>query len=116
MQELCVVPSFNRPAVSNDNPYSEAVFRTLRYHPRYPRQLFKSLPHARAWMHGFVRWYNNKALLTHRRKVYEAARARYPEWWTGAVRNWARIDVVHLNPEKRHTVSEMSETTLKKVT
>lgn len=135
MQQLGVVPSFSRPAVSDDNPYSEALFRTLKYRPHYPRRLFKDLHHARAWMQGFVRWYNtehrhsairfvtpeqrhngqDKALLARRREVYETARARHPERWSGSVRNWARIDVVHLNPEKRHTVSRTSETTLKKV-
>lgn len=135
MQQLGVVPSFSRPAVSDDNPYSEALFRTLKYRPHYPRRLFKDLHHARAWMQGFVRWYNtehrhsairfvtpeqrhngqDKALLARRHEVYEAARARHPQRWSGAVRSWARIDVVHLNPEKGHAVSEMSETTLKRV-
>ena len=40
------------------------------------------------------------ALLAHRVKVYEAARARHPERWSGATRNWKPVLIVHLNPEK----------------
>lgn len=134
LRELGVAPSFSRPAVSDDNPYSEALFRTLKYHPQYPRNAFKSLQHARIWMAGFVRWYNTEhrhsairfvtpeqrhcgadgVLLAQRRAVYEAARARNPQRWSGSIRNWSRIDVVHLNPEKGHTTPHTSEPTLKR--
>jgi len=119
LRELGVAPSFSRPAVSDDNPYSESLFRTLKYRPQYPRQSFKSLAHARAWAARFVRWYNtehrhsairfvtpeqrhcgaDQAMLAARRTVYEAARARNPHRWSGTVRNWSRLDVVHLNPQ-----------------
>jgi putative transposase len=36
LQRLGVMPSFSRPAVSNDNPYSESLFKTLKYRPKYP--------------------------------------------------------------------------------
>src|SRR5690606_32921530 len=94
LRELGVAPSFSRPAVSDDNPYSEALFRTLKYRPQYPRKPFNSLQHARTWVAKFVRWYNtehrhsairfvtpeqrhggvDEALLARRRAVYEAAR------------------------------------------
>ncbi|MDR4652069.1 MAG: hypothetical protein MRJ52_06690 [Nitrosomonas sp.] len=43
MQKLGVVPSFSRPSVSNDNPYSEALFRTMKYAPTYPSKPLKTL-------------------------------------------------------------------------
>ena len=119
LRELGVTPSFSRPAVSDDNPYSEALFRTLKYRPQYPRHPFASLQQARAWVTRFVHWYNQEhrhsairfvtpeqrhqgldtALLAHRQTVYAAARACAPQRWSGPLRNWSRIDVVHLNPD-----------------
>src|SRR5690606_4352529 len=115
-----VSPSFSRPAVSDDNPYSEALFRTLKYRPQYPRQPFSSLQQARVWVARFVRWYNTEhrhgairfvtpeqrhsgldaAWLAQRRAVYEAAPQRHPPRRSGSVRNWSRVNVVHLNPDK----------------
>ncbi len=43
LQQLGVIPSFSRPSVSNDNSYSEALFRTLKYRPEYPEQAFANL-------------------------------------------------------------------------
>lgn len=120
LRELGVTPSFSRPAVSDDNPYSEALFRTLKYRPQYPRKPFSSLQHARAWVAQFVRWYNmehrhsairfvtpeqrhcglDAAMLAQRHAVYETARRDAPHRWSGPTRNWSRIDVVHLNPDK----------------
>ena len=47
LQRLGVVPSFSRPSVSDDNPYSESLFRTLKYTPAYPSKPFESLAAAR---------------------------------------------------------------------
>ena len=58
MQRLGVVPSFSRPNVSNDNPFSESLFRTMKYVPEYPRSGFASLEAARTWVAAFVQWYN----------------------------------------------------------
>lgn len=119
LQALGVAPSFSRPAVSNDNPYSESLFKTLKYRPRYPRQPFASLLAARQWASEFVQWYNHehrhsamgfvtpgqrhagvdKALLLRRSAVYEAAKRRHPPRWSGATRNWQPVRIVHLNPE-----------------
>ncbi|MCU7898476.1 MAG: DDE-type integrase/transposase/recombinase, partial [Candidatus Thiodiazotropha sp. (ex Lucinoma aequizonata)] len=41
LQRLGVVPSFSRPSVSNDNPYSESLFRTMKYTPAFPSKSFK---------------------------------------------------------------------------
>lgn len=129
LQELGVMPSFSRPSVSNDNPYSEALFRTLKYRPEYPEQPFADLSAARAWVLGFVDWYNRKhlhsaiqfvtpeqrhtgqdiAILAERQCVYEQARSKNPARWSGAIRNWKPIKEVHLNPEKDKTETEVNK-------
>lgn len=121
LKDLGVIPSFSRPAVSNDNPYSESLFKTLKYRPAYPQRPFENLLAARQWVAGFVQWYNHEhrhsairfvtpaqrhagldtALLRERSSVYEAAKARHPERWSGATRNWQCIPVVHLNPDNQ---------------
>src|ERR1017187_798001 len=53
-------PKNSRPAVSNDNPYSESLFKTLKYHHAYPRQPFENLLAARQWVGSFVPWYNHE--------------------------------------------------------
>lgn len=118
LQWLGVVPSFSRPHVKDDNPYSESLFRTLKYRPSYPRRPFHSVDQARVWVASFVRWYNHKhchsairyvtpaqrhagqdeAILTKRRRVYERARRRRPSRWTGRTRNWTPVNAVFLNP------------------
>ncbi len=120
LQRLGVVPSFSRPAVSNDNPYSEALFRTVKYTPAYPDGPFTGLDAARAWVADFVTWYNEQhchsairfvtpgqrhrgeeqAVLQQRTAVYENARAQHPSRWSGAIRNWTPIGPVSLNPGK----------------
>lgn len=120
LQELGVIPSFSRPSVSNDNPYSESLFRTLKYRPAYPERPFADLPAARAWVQGFVGWYNHEHLhsairfvtpqqrhtgqdveiLARRKRVYEQARSKHPGRWSGEIRNWEPIKKVQLNPEK----------------
>src|SRR5450830_376958 len=127
LQALGVMPSFSRPAVSNDNPYSESLFKTLKYRPAYPRRAFETLMAARQWVGTFVHWYNEEhrhsainfvtpaqrhagldgALLRKRIAVYEAAKARHPERWSGATRNWEPIRIVHLNPDQH--VAKKSE-------
>jgi putative transposase len=49
----------NRPYVSNDNPYSESAFRTMKYRPTYPG-MFDDLDHARAYVDVYVQWYNTE--------------------------------------------------------
>ena len=120
LQKLGVVPSFSRPSVSNDNPYSEALFKTLKYHPSYPDAPFESIENSRAWVLGFVHWYNevhrhsaikfvtpaqrhrreDKQILARRKKVYLSARKKHSQRWSGSVRNWQPDNVVYLNPNK----------------
>jgi transposase InsO family protein len=120
MRTLGIVPSLSRPRVSNDNPYSEALFRTLKYVPQYPGR-FNDVRQARDYFEQFVHWYNEQhrhsgikfvtpsqrhrgedgALLKKRNSVYTLAKSTYPERWNGrATRNWDRITTVYLNPEK----------------
>jgi putative transposase len=119
LQRLGIVPSFSRPRVSDDNPFSEALFRTLKYRPEFPSKPFQSLQDARAWVAAFVAWYNNEhlhsaigfvtpddrhqgrdaAILAARQAVYQRAQRRHPERWTGDTRNWIAPPVVRLNPE-----------------
>lgn len=121
LQKLGVVPSFSRPRVSDDNPFSEALFRTLKYRPQYPPRAFNSLEEAQAWVDQFVTWYNTvhlhsairfvtpddrhyghePAILANRHRVYQKARQRRPDRWTKDTRNWNPVQLVFLNPEKK---------------
>lgn len=120
LQKLGVVPSFSRPSVSNDNAFSEAVFRTLKYNPGYPDKPFNTLEDARQWVAKFSSWYNNTHrhsalkfvtpaqrhrgedgdILAKRTVVYELAKAKRPERWSGNSRNWEHLKAVTLNPQK----------------
>lgn len=59
LSDLGVDRSHSRPRISNDNPFSEAQFKTLKYRPDFPDQ-FTSLEHARAHCKAFYRWYNHE--------------------------------------------------------
>ena len=59
LADLHVTRSHSRPHVSNDNPYSEAQFKTLKYRPEFPRQ-FGSIEDARAFCAEFYHWYNTE--------------------------------------------------------
>lgn len=120
MDRLGVTASYSRPRVSNDNPFSEALFRTCKYVPTWPRKGFAEIDTARTWVQGFVRWYNTEhrhsalrfvtpeqrhcgqdhQLLAKRSTIYEAARAARPERWSAGTRNWKPMGSVWLNPEK----------------
>jgi putative transposase len=57
--DLGVAASYSRPRVSNDNPFSEAQFKTLKYRPEFPER-FEGLDHARAHLRAFFAWYNEE--------------------------------------------------------
>ena len=120
LYQLGITPSRSRPRVSNDNPYAESVFRTCKYRPGYPENGFKDIFEARRWVLHFVHWYNtqhhhsglnfltphqrhtgmDKAIFARRNAVYEAAKAKHPNRWTGKTRDWSLPAEVWLNPEK----------------
>ena len=122
LQWLGIIPSFSRPSVSNDNPYSEALFKTLKYRPEYPSKPFEDLKAAESWVREFVSWYNfehrhsginfvtpasrhsgeDELILEKRKEVYEEAKKKNPvRWASGKIRNWEPIQEVALNPLKR---------------
>ena len=125
MQMLGVMPSFSRPSVSDDNPFSESLFKTLKYCPIFPEKPFETIEEAKVWMTKFVEWYNNQHLhsgikfvtpadkhqgldikvLQKRVEVYELAKQKKPNRWSQKTRNWDPITKVYLNPlkEKKKT-------------
>lgn len=129
LEKLGVVPSFSRPSVSDDNPYSEALFRTIKYHPTFPMlDKFETILDARQWSEKFVRWYNNehlhsalkfvtpqqrhsgadKTIRANRHLVYQMAKAQYPERWSGQTRDWSLPDTVTLNPNKKNRLDSIA--------
>jgi len=120
LYDLGVTSSFNRPRVSNDNAYAESIFKTCKYRPSYPRSGFKDIGEARQWMMSFVEWYNHHhkhsglkflspvqrhqgldpEIMSKRKEVYEMAKAKNPERWSGSIRNWDLDEIIYLNPEK----------------
>lgn len=120
MEELCITGSHSRPRVSNDNPYSESLFRTMKYCPRWPSEGFKDLQAVRDWVNRFVGWYNNehchsrigfvtpsqrhrgedKDILAMRKEVYRQAKEKHPHRWSGETRKWEHVKEVELNPDR----------------
>ena len=60
LEELGVLRSFSRPRVSNDNPYSESLFRTAKYRPDYQSRPVTSKEAACPWVPSFVDWNNHR--------------------------------------------------------
>ncbi len=122
LESLGVTPSFSRPSVSDDNPYSESLFKTLKYQPNFPMtKKFAGIQDARSLVEKFVVWYNTKHLhsalkfvtplqrhtgedkmiLQKRHEVYVKAKMLHPERWSGKTRNWELSEIVMLNPNKK---------------
>lgn len=119
MDSLGVAYTRSRPSVSNDNPYSEALFKTLKYRVDLPIEPFDDLVQARDFVARLVHWYNeehhhsgisfvtpsqrhaglDQAILLARDAVYKKAKQAHPKRWSGPTRNWAYVDSVNLNPQ-----------------
>jgi putative transposase len=118
--DLGVTRSHSRPSVSNDNPYSEAQFKTMKYGPTYPDR-FASIADAQAWVEGFIRWYNTEhrhsglgllppvvvhhgqalAVSAERQQTLDAAYAAHPERFVrGRPVPPAVPDAVGINPPR----------------
>jgi putative transposase len=117
MTALGVKLSFSRPSVSNDNPFSEALFKTLKYDQLYPSfHRFKDVEECTQWVSAFVTRYNDtlhsgismtspnqrhngedKQLLLQRAIVYDRARAQHPHRWGKKTKSFERIEQVFLN-------------------
>lgn len=130
MQALGVIPSFSRPSVSDDNPFSESLFRTMKYTPAYPGKPFATLDEAWAWVERFVHWYNHQhlhsaigfvtpddrhhgrdiAVLNARHDVYARAREEHPERWSDKTREWDAPAIVALNPREPETKERAANT------
>jgi hypothetical protein len=119
MERLGVMASYSRPHVSDDNPFSESLFRTMKYRPNYPDRPFQSLAEAEEWVKAFVAWYNHQhrhsgigmvspaqrhdgsdhAVRAARRAISVQAAQRHPERWAGrSPRAWKAPSTVALNP------------------
>jgi putative transposase len=102
MADLGITKSHSRPSVSNDNPYSESQFKTMKYRPEFPER-FGSIEHARAFSQTFFPWYNTEhyhsglglmtpedvhygrgeRIIEARKEVLLAAYERHPERFKG---------------------------------
>ncbi|OSP51604.1 IS3 family transposase, partial [Pseudoruegeria sp. SK021] len=129
MEKLGITASYSRPRVSNDNPFSEALFRTCKYRPNWPTKGFATKEDAQAWVKSFASWYNGQhlhsairfvtpnerhsghdsATLASRASLYATARAQKPERWSGKTRNWQPAGPVWLNPENEFSAPEIRD-------
>jgi putative transposase len=126
LADLGVVKTHSRPHVSNDNPFSEAQFRTLKYCPAFPER-FGSLEDARAFCHDFFPWYNTEhhhsglgfltpavvhydlAVTVHaqRTRVLAAAYAAHPERFVKGVPTPADLpNAVWINPPPKKKAAQ----------
>jgi transposase InsO family protein len=116
--DLGITPSYSRPRVSNDNPYSESNFKTLKYRPGSPER-FHMLEEARAYFTELFDWYNERhyhtgialltpsdvhhgrgeAIVAARQRALDAAYAEHPERFVrGAPRHPLPAPAVWINP------------------
>ena len=129
LEKLGIIASYSRPRVSNDNPFSEALFRTCKYRPNWPAKGFATKAEAQAWVKSFAGWYNGEHLhsgirfvtpderhaghdretLASRASLYANAKAQNPERWSGKTRNWQPAGPVWLNPETDMSVPEIRD-------
>ena len=121
LHNLGVEASYSRPGVSNDNPYSESIFRTLKYRPVYPYRGFADIKASRKWVNDFVAWYNGEhrhsglnfitpderhnglgeGIMERRKAVYEKAKASHPDRWSKNIRQMNLPEEVWLNPPSK---------------
>jgi putative transposase len=120
MADLGVTKTHSRPHVSNDNPFSEAQFKTLKYRPDYPDR-FGCQPDARGWAQAFFQWYNYEhhhsalglltpadvhfgraeAVLAQRQQVLAAAYHKHPERFVKGQPTPSQLpQTVWINPPK----------------
>lgn len=122
LERLGVLTSYSRPSVSDDNPYVESLFGTMKTRVGYPKKPFATLEEAQAWVDRFVRWYNEEhrhsalnwvtpmarhtgedhELLRRREETYRRAQKRNPQRWSRDVRDCSPAPAVTLNPRKKN--------------
>ncbi len=120
LYSLGVTNSFSRPRISNDNPFIESFFKTVKYSTKYPGR-FDDINEAREWFAGFLHWYNkehmhsalgyvtpaqrrsgdDKKIFKIRNKTMHSAKKKFPErWGSRKTREWLSESTVILNPDK----------------
>ena len=122
LERLGILASYSRPGVSDDNPYIESLFGTMKSRVGYPKKPFATLDDAQAWVNRFVVWYNEehrhsalnwvtpmarhtgseRELLRRREETYRKARQRHPERWSRDIRDCSPAPAVTLNPRKKN--------------
>ncbi|SET32024.1 integrase core domain-containing protein [Thorsellia anophelis] len=123
LEQLGIIASYSRSAVSNDNAFSESLFGSMKTRKQYPRQGFRDIEEAREWVLSFVYWYNNEHrhsgikyvtpaqrhqgidgdILAKRKEVYRVAKLTFPERWnTRDTRDWDYEDEIVFNPVKEN--------------
>lgn len=119
--QLGIVPSFSRPRVSDDNPFIESFFKTLKYKCGYPHH-FENIEHARKWFADFIHWYNFEhkhsglqfitpmqkrqgkhfRLFANRNEVIRKAREKNPlRWSSDKLHQYKTSEFEILNPEEK---------------
>ena len=126
LADLGVLKTHNRPYTSNDNPYSESQFKTLKYCPEFPGS-FGCIEDAKSFLRGFLHWYNcehrhsginrltpqslhygrAEEVINHRNKVLAEAYSRNPARFKNRMPNAGEIPTaVWINPPKQESVKE----------
>ena len=128
LERMGIMTSYSRPRVSDDNPYIESLFGTMKTRVGYPKKPFESGAAAQAWVDNFVRWYNEehrhsginwitpldrhtgkeRELLRRREETYRKAKRRHPERWSRDIRNCAPAPAVTLNPTNKRTETDQA--------
>jgi transposase InsO family protein len=136
LEKLGVAPSFSRPSVSDDNPFSEALFRTVKYHPTFPiTEKFETIFDARSWAVKFVEWYNNVhmhsglkfitpvqrhlrddvEIMRNRHRIYQIAKENHPERWSRDTRNWELPTTITLNANRKNRANAEAQKNIEKL-
>jgi putative transposase len=129
LADLGVTRSLSRPQVSDDNPFSEAQFKTLKYHPGFPRR-FTGIDHATGYCRSFFPWYNTEhrhggismltphdvhhglapAVIAERRRTLEAAWITHPERFVRGIPKPSPLpEAVWINPPAPSTTGEIAQ-------
>jgi transposase InsO family protein len=128
LKDLGIASSHSRPSVSNDNPFIESLFKTIKYRPNDPSRPFATLNDARAFADRLLHWYNTEhrhsairfvtpeqrhqridvEILKNRHAVYQQAKRNNPNRWSRHTRNWTYIPRVYLNPNRVEQVGVSS--------
>lgn len=126
LADLGIGKSHSRPHVSDDNPYSEAQFKTLKYHPTFPK-CFETIEQARDWAKAFFTWYNHHhhhsalclmspanvhyhkadTIRQQRQNILHVAFDTHPERFVKGVPTHPKVpDQVWINPPKKQPEKE----------